>query len=295
VSVLVSALDHVEYGVVLLDEDLKARFINRAYYGMWSLPPPPMGKIYSFPELMQHGANIRVWDIAPEAIEDYVARRIELVRQGNQPPVRLRLANGRVLRFVCKPLPSGGRMLTYEDVSEYVRVSEELEVLATTDDLTKLLNRRQFFASFQDEFERARRQGRPLSLIMIDADHFKDVNDRHGHAVGDEVLRVLAERCRGLFRATDILGRIGGEEFAAALAETDLAEALDTAERVRREVAGEPITVGTDRLRVTVSVGVAAHGGDPADSADLLQRADRALYAAKAGGRNRVSTDPGLS
>jgi diguanylate cyclase (GGDEF)-like protein len=223
-------------------------------------------------------------------MDDYVARRIALVRDGTQPPVQLRLANGRVLRFVCKALASGRRMLTYEDVTEFVRVSEELQVLATTDDLTRLLNRRQFFASYIDEFKRAERERRPLSLMMIDADHFKHVNDRLGHAAGDAVLRTLAERCRGLVRPSDILGRIGGEEFAAALTETDLSEALDRAEQLRREVSAEPIAVGLDRLSVTVSVGVAARAGDQADPVELLQRADRALYAAKASGRNRVAT-----
>jgi diguanylate cyclase (GGDEF)-like protein len=231
---------------------------------MWWLPPPPVGTTYSFPELMEHGRTIRVWDIAPEAMEDYVARRIALVRAGTQPPVQL--ATGQWPRAAVRAQAAAQRRALFR----YAHV-------------------------FRHVLVRAQRQGRPLSLMMIDADHFRDVNDRHGHAVGDEVLCALAERCRGLFRGSDILGRIGGEEFAAALTETDLAEALDKAERVRREVAGAPIAVGEDKLRVTVSVGVAARGVDPADSADLLQRADRALYAAKAGGRNRVSTDPGLS
>jgi two-component system cell cycle response regulator len=128
---------------------------------------------------------------------------------------------------------------------------------------------------------------------MIDADNFKLINDRHGHSVGDDVLRVIAERIRGSVRKGDILGRVGGEEFAAALTEIDMPGALKTAERLCREVAAEPFEVGDDVLTVTVSVGMAARRAQETDPGELLRLADRALYAAKAAGRNRVSADLG--
>src|SRR5262249_50955314 len=121
-----------------------------------------------------------------------------------------------------------------------------------------------------------------------DADDFKRINDRHGHSVGDEVLRAVAGRCRAMVRSTDIAGRAGGEEFAAALAETELASAIQTAERLRRQVAEEPFDVGVARLRMTISIGVADRKGEDKDAGELLKLADRALYAAKSKGRNQV-------
>lgn len=292
-TVLKSALDNVEYGIVLLDEDLQARFINRAFYRMWVLPLPPPGVNYNFADLMEHGRKTGAYDVAPEAMGDYVRRRIAMVRDGNPPPVQLRLTDGRILKTECAALPDGGRMLTYADISDLVHASDRLRELATIDDLTKLLNRRQFLASFENEFSQALRDDRPLSVVMIDADNFKLINDRHGHSVGDEVLRAIAERCRSIVRQSDFLGRVGGEEFAAALTDTDMPRALATAERLCREVSYEPFAVGDEKLTVTVSVGVAARRAADTDPGALLRLADRALYAAKARGRNRVSADIG--
>jgi diguanylate cyclase (GGDEF)-like protein len=290
-TVLTSALDEVGYGIVLLDKDLRARFINRAFHRMWALPPAPRGTTYDFTDLMEHGRRTGAYEVAPEAMADYVRKRIALVRSGSQPPVQLRLSDGRILKFECIAVPDGGRMLTYADISELVHTADQLRELATIDDLTKLLNRRQFLASFEDEFSRALRHDRPLSVVMIDADNFKLINDRHGHSVGDEVLRAIAERCRGILRQGDILGRLGGEEFAAALTETDMPGALRTAERLCKEVAAEPFGVGDEKLKVTVSVGLAVRRAQDTDPGDLLRLADRALYAAKAQGRNRVAAD----
>jgi diguanylate cyclase (GGDEF)-like protein len=242
---------------------------------------------------MAHGRKTGILKIAPTAMDDYVSQRIALVRSGSQPPVQLRLTDGRTLQFECITLPDGGRMLTYADISELVHTADQLRELATIDDLTKLPNRRQFLMSLDGEFARALHHDWPLSVVMIDADNFKLINDRHGHSVGDDVLRVIAERFRGSLRTGDILGRVGGEEFAAALTEIDMPGALKTAERLCREVAAEPFEVGDDRLPVTVSVGMAARRAQETDPGELLRLADRALYAAKAAGRNRVSADLG--
>jgi diguanylate cyclase (GGDEF)-like protein len=290
-AVIRSALDEVDYGLVLLDKDLRALFINRAYHRMWDLLPAPADKPYTFAELMAHGRSLGIWNLPPTAIDDYVDKRIEFVRDGTRPPVEVRLKDGRVIKIACQVLPDGGRMLTYADVSELVQSADRLRALASMDDLTNLLNRRQFLMSFEEEFRRAVRYERPISVIMIDADDFKSINDRHGHSVGDQVLRALAERCRKMVRASDFLGRVGGEEFAAALTETDLSGALDAAERLRGQIAEEPFEVRNATLRVTVSVGVAAKRPDDTDPDELLRFADRALYAAKAAGRNCVCAD----
>jgi diguanylate cyclase (GGDEF)-like protein/PAS domain S-box-containing protein len=179
------------------------------------------------------------------------------------------------------------------DVTKQKALEEQLRALATQDSLTGTANRRHFVEVAQRERERARRSGAPLSLCMLDADHFKNVNDEHGHVVGDQVLASIAQGAASALRTSDILGRLGGEEFAVLLPDTDLAGAMIVAERVReaiaaREVQSEPNEQGVSQaVRVTVSLGVAElRGQEPFES--LLKRADRALYAAKDLGRNRV-------
>jgi diguanylate cyclase (GGDEF)-like protein len=128
---------------------------------------------------------------------------------------------------------------------------------------------------------------------MIDVDYFKQINDLHGHFVGDEALRALADRVRGVSRQTDLLGRLGGEEFAVGLVQSDKPSALQAAERLCRAVAAEPFEVAGSRFWMTVSVGVAARRPPIDNAAELLRLADQALYEAKGGGRNRVIADIG--
>lgn len=166
----------------------------------------------------------------------------------------------------------------------------EVQRQAITDELTGLRNRRSFFAMSKHELERAERYGHPLSAIMLDIDHFKRVNDTYGHAVGDEVLREVANRCREETGGLDILGRYGGEEFSILLPETDLAAACQMAERLRRRVADKPIQTTQDNLSINVSIslGVASTISATPSLEKLLNRADAALYTAKEAGRNRV-------
>jgi diguanylate cyclase (GGDEF)-like protein len=167
-------------------------------------------------------------------------------------------------------------------------LNEHLEVatrLARDDPLTGLANHRTFLERLSQELVRAERDGTPLALVMVDLDHFKDVNDTHGHQVGDEVLREVAGRLRAAAREGDVVGRVGGEEFGWILPGCTEARAWEAAERARRAMRGTPVpAVGT----VTMSAGVAERAG-AAGAADLVRRADAALYAAKAGGRDVVA------
>lgn len=161
------------------------------------------------------------------------------------------------------------------------RSRERLVARATTDPLTSLANHGAFHRRLEQECARAERSGSPVTLVLIDLDHFKRVNDRHGHQVGDDVLREVSRRLRGCARHGDVPARVGGEELAWLLPDADLAEGLEAAERLRRRIADtEFATVG----RLTASLGVATLG--PGGPADLLRRADEALYRAKAAGRN---------
>ena len=273
-----SALNEIESGLVILDKDFQAQLINRAFYKIWALPELSDGSTYNFADIVEHGRQTGLYITAPGSVQDYVRQR-----KG-----RLRLSDGRILKFGCKALPDGGRLMTFDDISAFVRAAELLRDLAGIDELTKLPNRRQFLKSLETEFARVQRYDRPLSVLMIDADDFKLINDRHGHFAGDEVLQALAIRLRGIVRQIDLLGRLGGEEFAVALMETDMPAALETAERLRREIAAEPFQIAAGKIQVTVSVGVATRRARDDNAAQLLSLADKAMYLAKTGGRNRV-------
>ncbi len=172
---------------------------------------------------------------------------------------------------------------------ENARLFEEVQRLAVTDDLTGLHNRRGFFDVARRELERAERTGRPLSALMLDIDGFKRVNDTYGHAVGDEVLRHLAERCRRAVRDIDLVGRYGGEEFAVLLPETDLKTALDVAERVRRSIGDTPFDTEVGPLPIRVSIGLALLSEESDQTVELLlDRADTAMYLVKQAGGDGV-------
>ena len=166
---------------------------------------------------------------------------------------------------------------------------EALRRLATRDQLTGLLNRREFERILTEEEERARRFGLPLSLVMVDIDHFKMVNDTHGHPVGDIVLREVARRVAAEVRTVDRAVRFGGEEIVLVLVQTERNGALDVARRVCASIENSPVLCGeTVALNVTVSAGVAELPTDAKSGLSLLNAADKALYAAKARGRNRA-------
>jgi two-component system cell cycle response regulator len=166
--------------------------------------------------------------------------------------------------------------------------NRKLEELSLTDGLTSLRNRRAFDDRLADAFEHARRYERPLSLVLVDVDHFKDVNDTVGHAAGDAVLREVAGRIAGSTRQTDFAARVGGEEFGILLPETPLFEAMQFAEKIRAAIASEPFG---DR-RITVSLGIANVPHSRVEEAhELFLAADKALYRAKSNGRNRAEME----
>jgi diguanylate cyclase (GGDEF)-like protein len=183
----------------------------------------------------------------------------------------------------------GGQTATAIDrASRY----HHIKLLSLTDGLTRLLNRRALNDRLQQEFGRTRRYGSYLSLMMLDIDHFKDINDTYGHQQGDVILRGLAETLTEGSRRSDILARYGGEEFIMVLPETPLSNARQLAERLRMRVASRPFHLTTGQsLTITISIGVATFPHpEITDEEDLIEVADRALYRAKREGRNRVCT-----
>lgn len=179
--------------------------------------------------------------------------------------------------------PMVGRISSY---------TKKLITIATTDPLTGALNRRSFTERALAELARGRRYARPTSLLMIDADRFKSVNDTYGHAGGDAVLQALSSCLEQTLRPSDVFGRLGGEEFAVVLPETRLDDAAQVAERIRAELASLVVMSNGATIRFTVSIGVAESEPTATDVKPALDRADAALYEAKAQGRNRVAKSP---
>ncbi|NWG93501.1 MAG: PleD family two-component system response regulator [Parvularculaceae bacterium] len=164
--------------------------------------------------------------------------------------------------------------------------------MAVTDQLTGLFNRRYLASHLSGMFDRAFWTGRPLSLLILDIDHFKSINDTHGHDIGDKVIQEIAAKIRNSVRGIDLACRYGGEEFLVAMPDTDRHFAGIVAERLRQEIADHEVTLnsGRDSIKVTVSIGISSTEEGPKDDTGqrLIKRADEALYAAKSGGRNRV-------
>ncbi len=181
-----------------------------------------------------------------------------------------------------------GRLVVWRDISDLKQTQMELEKIAIQDPLTSIYNRRHFYTLAEIEIERAVRGKNPCSIILADIDQFKNVNDQYGHQAGDEALICFAKACRKSLRKIDIFARYGGEEFIALLPETDLDEAVKTAERIRRIVADSSLNSELFDFNITASFGVAKFHGEGDTLDRLIQRADQALYAAKESGRNRV-------
>jgi diguanylate cyclase (GGDEF)-like protein len=198
--------------------------------------------------------------------QDYVAKPYD--------PEELRARIRAVLRTKC-------------DRDRLLAERESLAAQSVTDALTGVYNRRYLESRLGEEVARARRYGLPLGCMMIDLDHFKDINDRYGHQVGDQVLRGVAALMQSNLRVSDILARYGGEEFTVLATETGLEGTAATAEKLRSLLDTSPIPTDAGPLRITVSIGVAALRPEEGAS-ELLRRADLALYRAKEAGRNRV-------
>ncbi len=298
------ALDSLVEGVVLMDHQERIVLANKAF-------EKNVGDVNQ--SLMGQKTSELDW-LASESspkIEEPPWRRA--MREGNSQaavPLTLKCSAGDLRTFMVNGAPimdSAGKMrgalATFDDVTqieaqntelqkmlnalkqsrdEVSRQNQALQVLATQDPLTGCFNRRAFFERFEVEFNRAQRYGKALSCIMIDIDHFKSINDNHGHPVGDKVLQKVSSVLSDGLRDSDIICRYGGEEFCLILPETDHPQGIRTAERIRQAVA----TKSYLGIRVTISLGVSSMASGPDNPSDLLNQADKALYKAKTSGRD---------
>lgn len=179
-------------------------------------------------------------------------------------------------------------LITFNDITRRKHLEEELKQLATTDSLTGVNNRRHFYQLAANEWQRALRFEQPMSVLMIDIDHFKRINDSFGHSTGDEVIQCLAKVCIESLRAVDVFGRLGGEEFCALLPNTNKDTGVQVAERLRKKIAAQTIQAKGETIQFTISVGIAGKRDSDKALAAVVERADHSLYQAKEKGRNQV-------
>ncbi|MBI9111881.1 sensor domain-containing diguanylate cyclase [Maridesulfovibrio ferrireducens] len=252
---------------------------------------------YDSPEEMQ-GLSLRAAHLTEKRYHDFGKKYFDVLAHGSYLHIEYQLArkdgspvwcmlSGKAIDPVIPADLNKGVIWIIDDISKQKQMEEELRMLAGTDVLTGLYNRRQFMELANIEYQRHCRYGEPLAFIMGDLDHFKRINDTYGHESGDLVLKSFADLCKEQFREVDIIGRLGGEEFAILLPSTTLDEAAAVAERLRRVCQERDVFLEEGSLRVTVSLGVAM-----ADKAlglkSLIRRADEAMYRAKSESRNRV-------
>lgn len=178
-----------------------------------------------------------------------------------------------------------------QELNEATRYSEELEKKLNQDQLTGAFNRRAYDRKIEEEMARFLRYGSVFSLLLIDADHFKQINDNYGHAIGDRCLQEIIKRTMPLLRKNDMLARYGGEEFVVIMPETDLAGGREVAEKIRQTIENIEFIYKKDKVRVTVSIGVSQAGSGDSHQQQIFERADIAVYQAKERGRNQVAVN----
>jgi diguanylate cyclase (GGDEF)-like protein len=196
---------------------------------------------------------------------------------------------GRVYPVQTNPGQTPSAVWLVINISEQKRLEERLKRLSQTDELTGVFNRRHFMELLHREFQIARRRNHDLSLISLDVDHFKAINDQYGHSQGDRALQHMMKTVQRNLRAGDVLARVGGEEFAVLCPMTDGHQCRILAERICRIIAATPLDAPHGPIRITVSLGVADLRAQEKSAYSLLSRVDEALYRAKREGRNQVS------
>ena len=283
-----AAVDSSSAAILITDRDARIEYVNAAFSEITGYTHDEM--IGSVPELLRNGATVEddkagerdLWQI----IMDGATWRGELCR-GRK--------DGTLLweDIAIAPVYDDSGAITHivsvnSDITRRKAMEEELRQQAVTDSLTGLANRRRLMEAGTHEVQRAQRSYEPVSLLVLDIDHFKQINDSLGHAAGDVVIRTIAQVCVAQVRSFDTAGRLGGEEFAVILPMTDASGAFELAERLRAAIAATIVEWDGKAVQATVSIGVAQTDGEVPTFATLLGRADDALYQAKRDGRNCV-------
>ncbi|MGJ3258913.1 MAG: diguanylate cyclase [Rhodospirillales bacterium] len=283
-EIIQGVLDNMDPGITLFDQDMNLVSYNERFVELFDLPADLVSEKAPLMDILRHMAARGEFNDA--TVDEEVA---ELFTSGETFRMDHARPGGLVIEIRGGPMPGGEFIASYTDITDRKKMEEDLRRLATTDPLTGVNNRRRYTEISERELTRCKRYRHPICVLMLDADHFKNINDSYGHEAGDRVLKALADACAGELRDVDVLGRFGGEEFTVTLPETPMETALEAAERLRVKIAETTVKLedGQD-ISFTVSIGASCLNDPEEGLADLLNRADAALYSAKEQGRNKV-------
>jgi diguanylate cyclase (GGDEF)-like protein/PAS domain S-box-containing protein len=282
-----AALEHMAHGLCMYDRNARLVVCNRRYNELYGLTPDHTRPGTSLRSILE--ARVAAGQ-TPTDTKAYIERRLAEV-SGQEPYyVENELRDGRTIAVSHQPMQDGGWVAIHQDVTEHRRAEAQIAFMASHDALTGLANRFLFREKIVEAAARPHRDGAAFTVLMLDLDHFKVVNDSVGHSAGDALLQEMAQRLRSLLRETDVLARLGGDEFAI-LQSYEPAQrdgAIGLASRIV-EIVAQPFDFGESKMCVGVSIGIAIAPQDGIDPGELLRKADFALYRTKSRGRNGFS------
>jgi diguanylate cyclase (GGDEF)-like protein len=280
-TLLHTVLENMSQGVLMFDADARLVFCNRSYIEMYGLRPDVAKPGCSLLDLLNHRLEARTFSGDPH---EYIAELMAKIAEGRTFGNIVTSGDGRAFSIVNKPLAGGGWLATHEDVTERRRAEERITHMARHDALTDLPNRVLLRERLEHELKRVKR-GESLAVLCLDLDHFKSINDTLGHPIGDELLKLVADRLRGCTREPDTIARLGGDEFAIIMTQMHQPEdAAILARRIRESIV-KPYHVDGHQIVSDISIGISIAPIDGSEPDQLLKNADMALYGAKGDGR----------
>ncbi|MEM9028546.1 MAG: diguanylate cyclase [Pseudomonadota bacterium] len=284
------AIDAMPDGFAYYDAEDRLQIFNKQYQSIFAKSGDAIAVGKTFEEILRAGVACGQYEEAVGREEEWIEHRLS-VHAAPGAPVEQKLWGGRWIRIEECKTADGGTVGIRVDVTDAKHREAELERLSVTDALTGLSNRRAFLTSLGEAHERVQTNGNILSVLLLDVDYFKSINDTYGHATGDEVLVRIAELISGELRGKDQSCRYGGEEFAVLLPDTSIGGAFAMAQRIREAIESAEFRSGQLRFNITASIGVTQLDGRDKKYELALARADEALYRAKRHGRNRVDAE----
>ncbi len=280
-TLLHTVLDNMSQGVLMFDAGGKLVFCNRRYIEMYGLSPDVAKPGCRLLDLLTHRLEARTFSGNPH---EYIAELMTKIAEGGTFGNIVTSGDGRAFSIVNKPLVDGGWLATHEDVTERQRVEDQIAHMARHDALTDLPNRVLLRERLEHELKRVKR-GENLAVLCLDLDHFKSINDTLGHPIGDELLKLVADRLRSCTREPDTIARLGGDEFAIIMTQMHQPEDAAVLARRIRESIIKPYQVDGHQIVTDISIGISIAPIDGAEPDQLLKNADMALYGAKGDGR----------
>lgn len=295
-GIVSESLEKTQNAVCIIDKSSKFSFCNKVMSGLIGLPCAEVigcDQDEVIQRAHEQGSGV---NFEGKSINDF----LEFIRHNQRTQLEhefvLSTLENKYYKLARITVSTGEHVVFGTDITELVHTQQQLErtlqqldQLANTCDLSGIPNRRHIMDCLNKEFCRAKRYGSTFAVVIADIDHFKKVNDTYGHSVGDQAIIHFAELISENLRDSDMIGRVGGEEFAILLPNTNLQQAKIYADRVREKVANTPLVLGSkERLTLTSSFGIAEFSAVDKDVSDLFNRADKALYKAKEAGRNQV-------